>query len=153
MPTLTDALHAQSPQFLPIATAAKLAVALAIGLLIGFKRQWSNKEFGVRTFSLAGLLGGLTALMPLPILLISLGGIIGLAILLNVRDIRVSGSMEGTTSIAVIGTRGRVPAVCGHRQRYFDRSSRIGRGSQFFDSQTLVGQKLGIYRIVGNVLI
>jgi len=104
MHSLIDALHAQSPQFLPITTAAKLAVALAIGLLIGFERQWSNKDFGVRTFSLAGLLGGLTALMPMPILLISLGGIIALAILLNVRDIRVSGSMEGTTSIALIVT-------------------------------------------------
>jgi hypothetical protein len=99
-----NALHAQSPQFLPIATAAKLGVALAIGLLVGFERQWSNKDFGVRTFSLAGLLGGLTALMPMPMLLTSLSGIIALAILLNIRDILVSGSMEGTASLALIVT-------------------------------------------------
>ncbi|WP_158752244.1 MgtC/SapB family protein [Acidobacterium sp. S8] len=37
----------------------KLSIALAIGLIIGFERQWSNKDFGVRTFSFAALLGAL----------------------------------------------------------------------------------------------
>ena len=99
-----DALHAESAQFPPVITSVKLAVALAIGLLIGFERQWSNKDFGVRTFSFAALLGGLTALMPMPVLVTSLGGIIALAVVFNVRDILSSRSVEGTTSLALIVT-------------------------------------------------
>jgi uncharacterized membrane protein (DUF4010 family) len=104
MHPIVDALHAESAQFPPFITIVKLAVALAIGLLIGFERQWSNKDFGVRTFSFAALLGGLTALMPMPVLITALGGIIALAIVLNVRDIIISRSVEGTTSLALIVT-------------------------------------------------
>ncbi len=104
MHPLIDELHAESTQLPPIITAVKLAVALAIGLLIGFERQWSNKDFGVRTFSLAALLGGLTALLPIPVLITSLAGIIVLAVVLNVRDILASRSVEGTTSLALIVT-------------------------------------------------
>ena len=51
-----------------------LALALAIGLLVGLERGWSAREAeagtrvaGFRTFGLLGLLGGLSALAPLPI--------------------------------------------------------------------------------------
>ena len=104
MHPVIDALHAESAQFPPVITAVKLAVSLAIGLLIGFERQWSHKDFGVRTFSFTALLGGLTALMPLPVLLIAFAGVVGLAIVLNVRDILSSRSVEGTTSLALILT-------------------------------------------------
>ena len=47
---------------------SRLAVALGIGLLIGLERGWKTREVapgrraaGVRTFSICGLLGGLTA--------------------------------------------------------------------------------------------
>jgi uncharacterized membrane protein YhiD involved in acid resistance len=47
-----------------------LAVALAIGLLIGVERGWREREAregariaGVRTYGLIGLLGGVTALL------------------------------------------------------------------------------------------
>jgi uncharacterized membrane protein (DUF4010 family) len=104
MHPVIDALHTESTQFPPLITAVKLAVALAIGLLVGFERQWSNKDYGVRTFSFTALLGGLTALMPMPVLLTALSGIIALAIVLNVRDILASRSVEGTTSLALIVT-------------------------------------------------
>jgi hypothetical protein len=49
-------------------SALRLAVALAIGLLIGFERGWHGRALaegsriaGFRTFGLIGLLGGLTA--------------------------------------------------------------------------------------------
>ena len=99
-----DQLHADSAQFPPGVTALKLAVALAIGLLIGFERQWSHKDFGVRTFSLTALLGGLTAMMPQPILIVGMSGVVVLAVLLNVRDILASSSVEGTTSVALLVT-------------------------------------------------
>jgi uncharacterized membrane protein (DUF4010 family) len=104
MHTWMESLHSDSAQLAPLITAVKLAVALAIGLLIGFERQWSQKDFGVRTFTLAALLGGLTALMSVPILIVAMTGIISLAVLLNVRDILASHSLEGTTSLALIVT-------------------------------------------------
>jgi len=58
----------------------------------------------VRTFSFAALLGGLTALMPMPVLITAFSGIIALAIVLNVRDILASRTVEGTTSLALIVT-------------------------------------------------
>lgn len=99
-----NGLHAQTPAFAPAITALKLGVALAIGLLIGFERQWSHKDFGVRTFSLSALLGGLTAMMPSPILIVAMIGILAMAALLNIRDILASSTVEGTTSIALIVT-------------------------------------------------
>jgi uncharacterized membrane protein (DUF4010 family) len=99
-----DELHGASGAFPPAVTAVKLAVALAIGLLIGFERQWSHKDFGVRTFSLTALLGALTALISAPIMLMGMFATILLAVLLNVRDIVASRTVEGTTSIALVVT-------------------------------------------------
>jgi hypothetical protein len=64
MHPVIDALHTESAQFPQLITAVKLAVALAIGLLIGFERQWSNKDYGVRTFSFTALLGGPRSRLP-----------------------------------------------------------------------------------------
>jgi uncharacterized membrane protein (DUF4010 family) len=85
-------------------TALKLAIALGIGLLIGFEREWSRKEFGVRTFSLTALLGALTALISAPVMLMGMASTLFLAVLLNVRDIVKSRTVEGTTSIALLVT-------------------------------------------------
>ena len=48
----------------------RLAIALAIGLLIGLERGWQTRQesdhqrtAGLRTFALAGLLGGICGLM------------------------------------------------------------------------------------------
>jgi len=81
-----DELHGGSAAFPPVVTAVKLAVALAIGLLIGFERQWSHKDFGVRTFSLTAMLGTLTTLISQPLLLMGMLGTILLVVLLNVRE-------------------------------------------------------------------
>ena len=43
--------------------ALKLAAALGIGLLVGFEREWSNKDVGVRTFALVSLLGMISFLI------------------------------------------------------------------------------------------
>ncbi|HMH11649.1 MAG TPA: DUF4010 domain-containing protein [Edaphobacter sp.] len=99
-----DQLHGGSTAFPPAITAIKLAVALAIGLLIGFERQWSHKDFGVRTFSLTALLGALTAIISAPVMLMGMLATILLAVLLNVRDIVASSSVEGTTSVALVVT-------------------------------------------------
>jgi uncharacterized membrane protein (DUF4010 family) len=99
-----DQLHGSSAPFPPAVTAVKLAVALAIGVLVGFERQWSHKDFGVRTFSLTALLGALTAIISAPIMLVGMLSTILLAVLLNVRDIVASRTVEGTTSVALVVT-------------------------------------------------
>jgi uncharacterized membrane protein YjgN (DUF898 family) len=66
-----------------VITAIKLSIALAIGLIIDFESQRSNKNFGVRTFSFAALLGALTALISAPMMLVGLGGIIAFAVVLT----------------------------------------------------------------------
>lgn len=102
MQTWLDMLHAQSPPFSPLVVCAKLGVAIAIGLLIGFERQWAHKDFGVRTFSFVALLGGVTALMQGPLIIVAMCSVVLLAVLLNVRDILASRAVEGTTSAALI---------------------------------------------------
>jgi len=104
MDSWIDQLHAGSPAFPPAITAVKVAVALAIGLLVGFERQWSHKDFGVRTFSLTAMLGALTALLSVPIMLMGMLATILLAVLLNVRDIVATKTVEGTTSVALLVT-------------------------------------------------
>lgn len=99
-----ELLRNESSQFPPDLTALKLGVALAIGLLIGFERQWSNKEFGVRTFSLSAMLGVLTSLLSPALQVTGMIGVIMLAVLLNVRDILETKSVEGTTSAALMVT-------------------------------------------------
>jgi uncharacterized membrane protein (DUF4010 family) len=99
-----DQIHGSSPAFPLETTAIKLAVALAVGLLIGFEREWANKDFGVRTFTLTALLGTLTALLSVPITLMGMFAVILFAGLLNLRAILSSKSMEGTTSVALVVT-------------------------------------------------
>lgn len=99
-----DLIHGSSNAFPPTAVAVKLAVAIAIGLVIGFERQWSRKDFGVRTFSLTALLGALTTLVSPAMMLSGMAATLLLAALLNVRDIIASKSVEGTTSVALVVT-------------------------------------------------
>ena len=97
------------------ATAQGLAASLAVGLLIGVERGWRDRDLadggrvaGLRTFALAGVLGGVLAVLlgefgawPL------LGGIVGLSLLLAVsyrEASRGSGDLSITTAIAMLLT-------------------------------------------------
>jgi uncharacterized membrane protein (DUF4010 family) len=82
--------------------ALKLAAALGIGLLVGFEREWSNKDVGVRTFALVSLLG-MSAFLISPYLAIAvLLPISILVAVVNVRSMLVDKSLEITTSAALI---------------------------------------------------
>jgi uncharacterized membrane protein (DUF4010 family) len=104
MTSWLDLIHGSSNVFPPTVIAVKLAVAIAIGLVIGFERQWSHKDFGVRTFSLTALLGALTTLISPSMMLAGMAATMLFAVLLNVRDIIASKSVEGTTSVALVVT-------------------------------------------------
>jgi uncharacterized membrane protein YhiD involved in acid resistance len=49
-------------RFPPSEVAARIAVSLGIGLLVGIEREWSNKDLGIRTFALTALLGTMASL-------------------------------------------------------------------------------------------
>ncbi|MGA8502114.1 MAG: DUF4010 domain-containing protein [Candidatus Sulfotelmatobacter sp.] len=90
--------------FPPSEVALKIAIALGVGLLVGFEREWAHKEVGVRTFSITALLGTLAALASGQYAGICLVGVIILATLINGRSLLLDGSLEMTTSVALIVT-------------------------------------------------
>jgi uncharacterized membrane protein YhiD involved in acid resistance len=46
------AYHGANQPFPAMEIAVKAAVALAVGLVVGFECEWSNKDIGVRTFAM-----------------------------------------------------------------------------------------------------
>ena len=110
------------------ATFYHLGVALAIGLLIGVERGWSEREeqdgtriAGVRTFALIGLLGGAVALVPPPLGawlaalgLATLGGLFAAAYAIQARirtdHLGITGPVAGllTFVLAALAASGQV---------------------------------------------
>ena len=96
---------------------ARLALALALGLLVGLERGWhgrlekeGTRVAGFRTFGIIGLLGGLWAELSVFMSPIILGfGFLGFAIVIIIADIqarRVTNDIGATTVIAALATFG-----------------------------------------------
>jgi uncharacterized membrane protein (DUF4010 family) len=93
----------------------RLAVALAVGIIVGVERGWKTRDehggirlAGIRTFALTGLFGGATAALapsnpaiPLAAGLVALGALIVAGYLLNVRATQDFGL---TTELALLAT-------------------------------------------------
>ncbi|MGH9482314.1 MAG: MgtC/SapB family protein [Terriglobales bacterium] len=86
----------------PGGAAVRIALALAIGLMIGFEREWSNKDAGIRTCALTALAGMLAALVSPLFAVAGLAGILLLVVFLNLRSLYASQSVEITTSAALL---------------------------------------------------
>src|ERR1041385_4611413 len=89
-------------RFPPSEVASKIAVSLGIGLLVGIEREWSNKDLGARTFALTALLGTIAVLfspMMASVCIVGIFLIIGFA---NARSLKADGSLETTTSVALL---------------------------------------------------
>lgn len=96
------AFHGSNATFPALEIAMKVAVTLALGLLVGFEREWSNKDIGVRTFAMTALLGLLGALLG-PLFLVLAGlAILVLIIFANLRGLQVARKLEATTSAALM---------------------------------------------------
>lgn len=80
----------------------KMAVSLGIGMLVGLEREWSNKDIGVRTFSIVALLGTLASLLGDIFVIGLLVGVFLLVIAANVRSLLVDRSLEITTSASLM---------------------------------------------------
>jgi uncharacterized membrane protein (DUF4010 family) len=93
-------------KFPPNAVALKIAVSIAVGMLVGFERESANKDVGTRTFGLAALLGTLSVLAGTPYAVTGMVAVIVLICFMNARSILVSRSLEITTSAALLVTYG-----------------------------------------------
>ena len=92
------------PGFPPIEIATKLLLSLAIGLLVGFEREWSHKDLGVRTFAITCLFGMLAALIAPAFMLVALAEVIGLVVVANIATLRAQRTVETTTGGALLVT-------------------------------------------------
>ena len=90
--------------FPPFEVAIKIAIAIGIGLLVGLERQWSQKDVGVRTFSITAMLGCLSVFVSMQLAEICMAGVIVLVAYMNGRSLLVDRSLEMTTSVALIVT-------------------------------------------------
>lgn len=82
----------------------RLALSLALGLLIGLERERRGKEAGLRTFGFICMLGALGGLLGAPFALLILALVGVLAVLLNVQTLRAGQGAELTTSAAMLVT-------------------------------------------------
>ena len=82
----------------------RLALSLALGLLIGLERERRGKEAGLRTFGFVCLLGALGGSLGTPFALLILALVGVLAVLLNVQTLRANQGTELTTSAAMLVT-------------------------------------------------
>lgn len=82
----------------------RLALALALGLLIGLERERRGKEAGLRTFGFIALLGGLAGIQGESYAIASLLLTAALAVPLNVQTLRTGEGIELTTSAAMLVT-------------------------------------------------
>lgn len=94
--------HGGGPAFPLNVIAVKLAVSIAVGLLVGFEREWANKDIGVRTFALTSVLGFLASLEPAPFGLLSGAAVLIVLVFLNLHSVRAGRKLEATTSVALI---------------------------------------------------
>jgi uncharacterized membrane protein (DUF4010 family) len=92
------------PRFPPNAIAIRIAIALAVGMLVGFERESASKDVGIRTFGLTALLGVLSVLISPAYGLAAMLGVIVLIVFLNARSMKANGSLEITTSAALLVT-------------------------------------------------
>jgi len=84
--------------------AEKVAASTAIGLLIGLEREWAHKEPGIRSFTIATLLGTLAWIVSPTLALVEVSAILVVIILVNVYSLTQDHSLQITTSLALATT-------------------------------------------------
>jgi uncharacterized membrane protein (DUF4010 family) len=102
MPDMSSPLPAESWPYVQI--LVRLALALALGLLIGLERERRGKEAGLRTFGFVALLGALGGSLGTSFALATLALTGMLTVVLNVQTLRANQGAELTTSAAMLVT-------------------------------------------------
>jgi uncharacterized membrane protein (DUF4010 family) len=88
--------------FPPSEVAAKIAVSLGIGLLVGIEREWSNKDLGARTFALTALLGTLSALFAPSMAIMAFVGVLVIVIFADARNLLAERPQGATTTASLL---------------------------------------------------
>src|SRR5690606_7083205 len=78
-----------------------LAITLGLGLLVGLERERAGKEVGLRTFSLAALLGYLSWKIGPAFALATLAFIAVIVVVSSVRAVQEGTGVEATTSVGL----------------------------------------------------
>jgi len=93
-------LGAQSSDFLVL--MERVGIALAIGMMVGLEREWAHKDVGVRTFAFVALAFTLAwTISPIASYIMMLA-LIPLVSLLNWRSMARDGTLELTTTVALL---------------------------------------------------
>ncbi|MGA7520861.1 MAG: DUF4010 domain-containing protein [Acidobacteriaceae bacterium] len=95
------AFHGPYQPFPASEVAVKIGVTVALGLLVGFEREWSNKNIGARTFAMAALLGLIGSLLGSAAIVVSGTAVLILIAFANFRSITVQRKLEATTTLAL----------------------------------------------------
>lgn len=112
---LADGVAGADGQWPYLAVLTRLALALALGLLIGMERERRGKEAGLRTFGLVALLGALGASLGEGYAYLGLAMTAMLTVFLNLQNLRAHEGTELTTSAAMLITC-MVGILCGKGQ-------------------------------------
>jgi uncharacterized membrane protein (DUF4010 family) len=101
---LNQTLNLPSAEWPYVQILIRLALSLALGLLIGLERERRGKEAGLRTFGFICLLGAMggTLGVAFSLMIMALVGV--LVVLLNVQTLRANQGTELTTSAAMLIT-------------------------------------------------
>ena len=84
--------------------AAKLALSLGVGLLIGLEREWAQKEAGVRSFAITALLGTFCAIAGTWTIVVAYATLGLLMLLMNLQSFAKRETLEITTSVSLLVT-------------------------------------------------
>jgi uncharacterized membrane protein (DUF4010 family) len=90
--------------FPPTEVSTRLALAVGVGMVIGFEREWSHKDFGTRTFAIASVFGMLCGLLGNPFGVVALLSVVIFSIVGNARRSAGGGAPENTTALALVTT-------------------------------------------------
>lgn len=88
--------------FPPLEISIKLAISIGIGMLVGFEREWAQKDLGTRTFTIVAIAGMLSILAAPAIAIITFAGVLFIVLLTGLRNLKEGKPVETTTSAAVI---------------------------------------------------
>jgi uncharacterized membrane protein (DUF4010 family) len=121
----------------------RLALALALGLLIGLERERNRKEAGIRTFALVALLGALGGATGNSFAIVSLilGGL--LTVFLNIHTLRSGQGTELTTSAAMMVTC-LTGVLCGQGHRLTPAAVMVITTALLTWKQSLSGFTMGL---------
>jgi hypothetical protein len=70
-------------------------------MLVGLERDWSQKDLGTRTFTIAAIAGTLSILTAAPVAYITFAGVLLIILLTGLRNIHDGKPVETTTSAAL----------------------------------------------------